>query len=118
LARKGAYELREAARLLGGVRLALGGRLLESADFWKGIETVRAADDWLSTAKVVVLPSWVESQPRRLLQAVAAGIPAIATPACGLKDIPGVTIIPEGDSLALAEALRPHVSPKATEDGR
>jgi glycosyltransferase involved in cell wall biosynthesis len=39
------------------------------------------------------------------LQALAAGVPVIATQACGLEGIPGVISIPEGDAGALERAL-------------
>ncbi len=104
LARKGALELRAALQPLG-VSLQLGGPVLEGADFWEGITTSRAPGDWLDGAAAVVLPAWVEHQPRRLLQAVAAGIPVIASAACGLANVPGVTTIPTGDPEALRVAL-------------
>lgn len=104
LARKGALELREAVRDLD-LRLQLGGPILESADFWQGVDARPAGPDWLEGVAAVVLPAWVEHQPRRLLQAVSAGVPVIASEACGLCDISGVTTIPTGDSTALREAL-------------
>ncbi len=104
LSRKGARELREALHGLP-VPLTPAGPLLEGADFWNGTNTQPAGDDWLADAAAVVLPSWVENQPRRLLAALAAGVPVICTPACGLGEMPGVTIVPEGDAVALREAL-------------
>ena len=104
LGRKGAYELREAAQELG-LRVTLGGPVIEDAAFWRGVETVAAGDAWLPQAAAVVLPAWVENQSRRLLQAVAAGIPVIASHACGLDGMPGVTVIPAGDAEALTAAL-------------
>lgn len=104
LGRKGAYELREAARLLG-LHIVLAGHVIESADFWQGIETAPAGENWLANAKAVVLPAWIEPQPRRLLRAVAAGIPVIASEACGMSDVAGVTTLPEGDVGALVAAL-------------
>ncbi len=104
LSRKGALEVRETLR---GLRspVTLAGPLLEGADFWNGTRTQPASDDWLADAAAVVLPGWVENQPRRLLAALAAGVPVICTPACGLSGMPGVTLVPEGDSKALWEAL-------------
>ena len=67
LARKGAYELADAARKLG-LRVRLGGPVLE--DCWRGVETAPATG-WAGIG-VVALPAWVEHQPRRLLEAVAA----------------------------------------------
>jgi hypothetical protein len=37
---------------------------------------------------------------------VAAGIPVIASEACGLEGVPGVITIPAGDEAALREAIR------------
>ena len=53
----------------------------------------------------VVLPAVIEHQPRALLRALAAGIPVIATPSCGLGDRAGVVTVPELDAAALREAL-------------
>jgi hypothetical protein len=105
LGRKGAWELREALRELQ-LPISLGGPVLEASDFWDGIETTPTTGvDWLEDAAAVVLPAWVEHQPRRLLQAVAAGVPVIASAACGLEGMTGVTTIPTGDADALREAI-------------
>jgi len=104
LCRKGAVELRAAARELHLEVLALGG-ILEGADFWQGVPLVAPTSDWLAGAAAVVLPAFVEHRPRRLLAALAAGVPVIATPACGLEGLPGVTTIPAGDAAALTRAL-------------
>jgi hypothetical protein len=104
LGRKGAYELREVARDLD-LTLALGGGVLESDGFWQGVPVVAAGADPLSTARLVVLPAWIEDQPRRLLRAVAAGIPVIASDACGLEGVPGVMTVPAGDMAALRNAV-------------
>lgn len=105
VARKGVYELRSAARELG-LRLTLAGAQLEGPDFWRGVEVERAAvDDWLAGASVVALPSFVEHAPRRLLEAVARGVPVVASTACGLEGVPGVVSVPAGDADALREAL-------------
>ncbi len=104
LGRKGAWELREALRELQ-IPLTLGGPVLEGKDFWDGIATKPAGTDWLEDAAAVVLPAWVEHQPRRLLQAAAANVPVIASAACGLAGVPGVTTIPTGDTGALRDAL-------------
>jgi hypothetical protein len=107
LARKGAYELRAALRLLDQPPpLRICGRNLEAPDFWSGMKTELAGEDPFGDAAAVVLPAWVEHQPRRLLAALARGIPVIATPACGLTGWTGVTEVPAGDFPALAEALQ------------
>jgi hypothetical protein len=107
VARKGAYELREAARVLGLEIVALGSEL-EGADFWRGVAVRRpnAGTDWLANVAAVVQPALVEERPRHLLAAVAAGVPIIATPACGLEIEGGVVLVPADDTDALIAALR------------
>jgi hypothetical protein len=117
LGRKGAWELRAAWQSLDEAdrqswSLQLGGPVLEGADFWQGVDTAPAAANWLEGAAAVVLPAWVEHQPRRLLQAVAAGVPVIASAACGLANVPGATTIPTGDVDALRAALAEFTSGK------
>src|SRR5262249_40171474 len=104
LGRKGAYELRQVAQELD-LPLTLGGPTLEADDFWDGMTTVHGGDAWLREGAAVVLPAWIEHQPRRLLQAIAAGIPVIASEACGLDGMAGVRVVPTGDTHALREAL-------------
>ncbi len=104
LARKGAGEVAAAARELG-LHVQLGGPLLEGDVCWRGVETTPARANWAG-AGVVVLPAWVEHQPRRLLLALAAGVPVVAGEACGLGGVPGVVEVAAGDVPALTEALR------------
>ncbi len=101
VARKGAHALRQVARALDLEVIPLGAEL-EGPDFWQGVRTVAA--DW-RTASAVVQPALVEDAPRRLLAALAAGIPVIATEACGLEPQPGLTLVPADDAEALAVAL-------------
>jgi glycosyltransferase involved in cell wall biosynthesis len=64
--------------------------------------------DWLNGVRLVVQPAIVEQAPRRLLEAIAAGVPVIATAACGLDPQPGLTIVPAGDrelTTAIARVL-------------
>jgi hypothetical protein len=104
LARKGAYEMRDVARALD-LHLVVTGRDLEGRDFWKDVRVERAGPEPFNDVGVVVLPSYVEHQPRMLLRALASGIPVITTVASGLAAGPGVTIIPMGDVDALAQAV-------------
>jgi len=106
LGRKGAYELRTCARELG-LPLTLMGPVLESRNFWDGVEVQMGT---MIEAAVVVLPAWVEVRPTTLLAALDAGLPVIATPACGLPPQPNLTIVPTGDVAALIDALRPYAS--------
>ena len=104
LARKGAAELREVARE-SLLPIGLGGPSLRGSDFWHGCNVVPANGDWLRDAAAVALPAWVENQPRRLLEAIAAGVPVIASDACGLDGMNGVTTIPNGEPDALRAAI-------------
>src|SRR5690606_23639790 len=83
ISRKGARELREA--LMGlALPLILAGPVREEPDFWRDVPVRPSETDWLADAAAVVLPAWIEHQPRRLLTALAAGVPVICTPSCGL----------------------------------
>ncbi|HKD21912.1 MAG TPA: VanW family protein [Rhizomicrobium sp.] len=106
VARKGAYELRDAARRLAIEIVPLGSEL-EGGDFWSGVRLGRPdATHWLSGIGAVVQPAVIEESPRRLLAALANGVPVIATRACGLPPQNGLTIVPSGDADALAAAIR------------
>ncbi len=112
LGRKGAYELRSAARTLG-FSLTLMGPVLEAANFWEGIAIDRLARgdaDWLDGVGLVVLPAWAEGRPAALLQALQAGVPVIATRACGLPPQENLTLIDAGDVDALILALQDHLA--------
>ena len=61
---------------------------------------------WLGDIAAMVQPALVEERPRHLLTALAAGVPIIATAACGLDAQDGVTIVPPNDPAALIEALK------------
>ncbi len=105
-ARKGAWAVREAARALD-LEVVLAGSELEGAGFWEEVKTRAPGPDWLDGVAAVVQPAVVEDNPRRLLGALAAGVPIIATPACGLDPQPGLTLVPPGNTAALIAALRP-----------
>jgi len=105
LGRKGAYELRAVARELD-LPLLLGGPVLEGDGFWDGVRATTANGALLQDAAAVVLPAWLEDQPRRLLQAVAAGIPIVASDACGLDGVQGVHVIRTGDVNALGKVAK------------
>jgi glycosyltransferase involved in cell wall biosynthesis len=84
---------------------------LEGADFWRGVR-VRAdpagkgPGQWLRDVAAVVQPALVEDQPRRLLAALAAAVPVIATAACGIPAREGLVLVPAGDGAKLSAALR------------
>jgi hypothetical protein len=110
LGRKGAYELREALRGTS-VRILLGGPNLEVAEFWEGFDAHHLApqEPWWKETTLVVFPAFVEHRPRRLLQAVARGIPVIASTACGLSGMPGMQSITPGSLAELRAALGPYL---------
>lgn len=106
LARKGAYELREALRELP-VQLCLPPGAEETPAFWQGFSVRRAASmaQGIDDADVVVLPAWIEHQPRGLLRAMALGKPVIATSTCGLPaGLPWIRIA-EGSAAELRNAI-------------
>jgi hypothetical protein len=85
VARKGAYEVREIARVLPQP-LVVFGKTLESDDFWNGVIIERRvySDAALKDVGVIVNPSYVESRPGYLLDAYARGIEIYATASAGL----------------------------------
>ena len=106
VARKGAYEVREAAKALG-LEIVLLGADLEGPGFWDGVAIERRDPQtyWLSDIAAVVQPALVEERPRHLLTAVTAGVPIVATAACGLPAQDGLRIVPADDATALIAAI-------------
>jgi hypothetical protein len=103
--RKGAYEVREAARRMR-LPLVVKGSQPEGDDFWDGLNVERRGPgDWLEGAGVVVLPAFVENRPRALLEALARGVPVVATAACGLGEMEGVYGVAAGDVDGLCGAI-------------
>lgn len=102
IARKGAYELREAARALEFDVVLLGSEL-EGGDFWAGMRTSR---DIARGVAAFVQPALLEDKPRKLLAALASGIPVVATRECGIAPREGLTLVEAGDVDALIAALR------------
>lgn len=109
LARRGAHEVRAAARSLDLEVLLLGAEL-EGPGFWDGVRTCRSDPaagpfGWLRDVVAVVQPALVEQQPRRLLAALAASVPVLAMPACGLDGL-GIIPIAPLDAAGLTDRLR------------
>ena len=104
--RKGAYELRSALKDLNA-KITVNGPILEGDDFWDGFQMSRvpAGADWLRNATVVILPAFIEHQPRKLLEAVARGVPVIASKACGLGHVGGVVEVECGDIALLRHEI-------------
>ena len=106
LGRKGAYELREAIQGMALTLIVLHGPD-DEADFWAGID-VRTADslrEGIDQADIVVLPAWIEHQPRALLRAQQVGLPIIATAACGLSHDESWIEVSPGDAAGLRQAI-------------
>ena len=112
LARKGAYEVRDAASSLG-ISLTVAGPNLEDADFWRGVRTRRPKEDMLDEVGLVLLPAYIEDKPRVLLRALARGIPVIASEACGLAGLPGVTVLPEIETGVLIDVIRSYTQARS-----
>lgn len=107
LVRKGALELSAALRGMDAevlLPLREGGepaRWAETPLRRVAIDTPAQLAQALLHCDAVVLPAWVEHQPRALLAAIAQGVPVIATAACGLGALPGWREVPAGDAAAL-----------------
>jgi hypothetical protein len=105
LARKGAYALREAIDGLD-LELIVAGAAEETEGFWNGLPARRLRKgEKPAELAAVVLPAIIEHQPRALLAALAAGIPVVATPACGLGPRPGLTLVAPMNAPTLRIAL-------------
>jgi hypothetical protein len=104
LARKGAHAMREAMAGLD-IELLVEREAQETPDFWAGLNVRHLAPGEKPILAGVVLPAIVEHRPHTLLRALAAGLPVIATPACGLLPQPGLTITAPDDPAALRAAL-------------
>lgn len=76
-----------------------------------GEVTTEKRDDLLRTASVVVVPSRImpsgrtEGTPAIAIEALAAGVPVIASSVGGLCDVPGVRLVPPEDPYELARAI-------------
>lgn len=104
LARKGTHAMREAMAGLE-IELLIERSAAEGPDFWRGLNVRHLAPGERPTLAAVVLPAIVEHRPHTLLRALAAGLPVIATRACGLPPQPGLTFVAPDDPQALRAAL-------------
>lgn len=102
--RKGCYELRDALKGLA-VKIIKLGPNIESDDFWDGFDCELGGNEAVDTADLVVLPAFVEHRPRRLLRAAAAGIPVIASSACGVANVKGFEYVEAGNNSLLTEKI-------------
>lgn len=104
-----------------GLRIALVGdgpledeirALVDERGLQGNVEFLGTRDDVagvLHDSRCFILPSKYEGLPMSILEAMAAGLPVLATAVGGVPDVveDGVTgkLIPAGDSVALAEAM-------------
>ena len=117
---KGIYPLLQAARqvpdvpllLAGGLNEPLASRLdtlLPANARYLGMCTREEVKRLLSGARALVLPSiWYENQPFAILEAFAAGKPAIASDLGGMTELvhgQRGLLVPPGDPKALAAAM-------------
>ncbi len=95
-------------RLIGPLEPAYKEPRQSRVDFLGPIP-ISALPDQYRSARIFCLPSWEEGFPLVVLQAMASGLPIVATDATGVADIvtPGVEgeIVPAGDIESLSNAL-------------
>ena len=111
LARKGAYEMKRLTDELN-LDLVVTGKALEHEDFWGDTKITVPGPDIFADIKLVVLPAYIEHQPRILLKALSLNIPVIATAACGLSPMDGLHIVADGDYHALKNAVSEIMNPR------
>jgi hypothetical protein len=104
IGRKGAYEVREISKLLK-LDLMVAGKNLEGDNFWEGLNITKPSSAWQEETSLVVMPAYIENKPRKLLEAVAYGIPVIASTFCGLKHVNGVVSLPPGNEKLWREEI-------------
>lgn len=110
---KGLEYLIEAARLLPGKRFVIFGAGSQEADLREraaGLDVEFAgyvpSAEALTQLSVFVLPSIMENSPLALLEAMAAGIPVVASDVGGIPEYaPADALVPPRDPDALARAI-------------
>ncbi len=105
LGRKGIHELAAALRETGGELLVLGRAREGGADPLADISHRQATLADLTGCTALVIPAWIEHEPRLALRALAMGIPVIASRACGLAAHPLLAEIDAGDAASLKTAM-------------
>jgi UDP-glucose:(heptosyl)LPS alpha-1,3-glucosyltransferase len=117
--RKGLSTALGAVRMLDSAKLLVAGRgpadlyRCENAQFLGPVSDIASL---FAAADVLVAPTWYDPFSNACLEALAAGLPVITTPANGFSEIitPGVhgDITPAGNSHALAEAIEKWRNPQ------
>jgi glycosyltransferase involved in cell wall biosynthesis len=105
LARKGIHELAAALREIGGELLLLGQAREGGADPLRDISHRHASVAELANCTALVIPAWIEHEPRLALRALSLGIPVIASRTCGLSPHPLLTEIEAGDVDSLRDRM-------------
>ena len=116
LGRKGIHELAEALRVTGGELLVIGRAREDGENPLAKIPHRQATIADLSACTALVIPAWVEHEPRLALLALSMGIPVIASRGCGLAAHPLLTEIEEGDVGSLTEAMQRCVGSNRSRD--
>jgi hypothetical protein len=112
LGRKGAFELASAFRSGIPAQLKILGKANEgTADPFADIDHSQGSPADLASASAVVLPAWIEHQPRLALLALASGIPVVATEACGLPEHPQLHLLSSPDPVAMRTVLTAVLKP-------
>lgn len=105
LGRKGIHELATAIRETGGELLVLGRARENGVDPLAEISHRQAGPVDLADCAALVIPAWIEHEPRLALRALAMGIPVIASRSCGLPAHPLLTEVDAGDVGSLVAAM-------------
>lgn len=105
LGRKGIYELAEVFGDSDRELWILGKARDGVADLLQGVTHRPASVGDLAECSALVIPAWIEHEPRLALRALTMGLPVIASKACGLAAHPLLREIEVGDVAGLREAV-------------
>lgn len=106
LGRKGAYEMKALLKQLK-IPLVVSGPAMEKKNFWEALPVEKFSGNF-DEVGLILFPTFIEHQPRRLLKAISKGIPIITTTASGLEEAGKVKILPIGDYNRFIEEVKKH----------